>query len=184
MTFAAAVVTGNTAEWVSAVGGIFTVLIALFVWIGSYQGRLRTAVRSALIEFTTSEMALARDTVATLRRKRRLTGSEREELRRQTFVLLWALQRLGGVREVALRAIAPADVELLYRHVDAVVEELGPVIQRLGLCNFREAVDLANTALVALPDVMKWYGLRVRNTRPSKRLPTSAGSCRVRGTRS
>jgi hypothetical protein len=160
---------------VAGVAAIVAGVAALYALGETFRTRHRSTVRTALTDLTSPEVAALRDRVATAgsRDPRYLDSENKAGLRRDTYALLWTLERLVSVPStLRTTALAVDEAKLLYSHVDAIVAELSRVVaheEKLGC--FRPSTDRVNAVLSLLPDVRgPWNKLEL--AAPTQRLPT------------
>lgn len=127
-----------------------------------------------MLEFTSSELAAARDRVAAATRlSGRLSRRRLETLRHDVYTLMWAIERMVAVRSAADTSLATHETQLLYEHIDIVVIELQSAIDsypKLGC--FHPSVDRVNNVLESLPDARRSWR-KIRGSAPSERIVCS-----------
>lgn len=132
---------GGLAAFGALVASAFSLLLVLA------QERT-TARRSALREITTSELAAARDRIGGVA----YSGQKQsiELLRRDSFLVLWAIQRMTSVPSKAFRRSSKRDRDLLQEHLHQLVKALGRSGTNKDPSGYRHAARLAQPVVLRL----------------------------------
>jgi hypothetical protein len=135
----------------SDLGGIATAgaLVASAFSLLLILAQERTAARrGALREITTSELAAARDRIGGVA----YSGQNQpiELLRRDSFLVLWAIQRMTSVPARALRRTSKRDRDLLQEHLHQLVKALGRSGTNKDPSGYRHAAKLAQPVVLRL----------------------------------